>query len=164
MNVRDKDFTAAAGGGPGGAADAGERNLAPATRSPHVAPAAGPAMGASRPHESARAHVTGTHAAPILSTVAHGRLLGLDTSAALALPGVCGMVLAKDIPGDPMLATFVHDEPVFAVDKVEHAGQVIGLVVAGTVMQARRAARSVGQQIEALPALLTPRQAHAAKS
>jgi xanthine dehydrogenase large subunit len=36
MNTRDKEFTAATGGGPAGAADAGERNLAPATVSPHA--------------------------------------------------------------------------------------------------------------------------------
>ncbi len=58
MNLRD-EFTAATGGGPGGAADAGERNLAPATRSPHVMTSSGPASGASLPHESARAQVAG---------------------------------------------------------------------------------------------------------
>ena len=178
MNVRDKDFTAATGGGPAGAADAGERNLAPGTVSPHVEVSTGPASGAARPHESARAHVAGSatyiddipevkgtlHAAPILSAVAHGRLRGVDATAALAMPGVRGVVLAADIPGDPVLATFVHDEPVFAFDKVEHVGQVIGVVVADTVMQARRAARSVQLKIDVLPAVLTPRQAHAAKS
>ncbi|WP_296926187.1 xanthine dehydrogenase molybdopterin binding subunit [Polaromonas sp.] len=135
-------------------------------------------MGVSRPHESARAQVAGSatyvddipevkgtlHAAPILSTVAHGRLRGVDTSAALALPGVRGVVLAADIPGDKMLATFVGDEPIFATGTVQHIGQVIGLVVADTVMQARRAARLVKQNIEALPALLGPRAAHAAQS
>ncbi|HYW58341.1 MAG TPA: xanthine dehydrogenase molybdopterin binding subunit [Polaromonas sp.] len=135
-------------------------------------------MGKSRPHESARAQVAGSatyiddipevrgtlHAAPILSTVAHGRLRGVDTSSALALPGVRGVVLAADIPGDKLLATFVHDEPIFAIDTVQHIGQVIGLVVADTVMQARRAARLVKQDIEPLPALLGPRAAHAAQS
>jgi xanthine dehydrogenase large subunit len=178
MNARDEEFTAATGGGPGGAADAGERNLAPATESPHRPAQPGPATGRSRPHESARAQVAGTaafiddlpevrgtlHAAPILSTVAHGRLNGVDASAALQLPGVRGVVLAQDIPGDPMLATFVHDEPVFARDTVQHVGQVIGLVVADTVMQARRAARAVQLDIAPLPAVLTPREAHAAAS
>jgi xanthine dehydrogenase large subunit len=101
-------------------------------------------MGASRIHESARAQVAGTatyiddlpeargtlHAAPILSPVAHGRLRGVNTQAAQALPGVRGVVLAADIPGDPLLATFVHDEPIFAIDTVQHVGQVIGVVVA----------------------------------
>jgi xanthine dehydrogenase large subunit len=177
MNMRDKDFTSATGGGPAGPADPGERNLAPATLSPH-APGSGPAAGVARPHESARAQVAGSatyiddipelkgtlHAAPILSTIAHGRLLGIDTSAALAMPGVRGVVLAADIPGDPVLATFVHDEPVFARDTVEHVGQVIGLVVADHVMAARRAARQVKVQIEPLPAVLTPREAHAQHS
>ena len=40
-----------------------------------------------------------------------------------------------------MLAAFAGDEPVFAIDSVQHIGQVIGLVVADSVMQARRAVR-----------------------
>jgi len=137
-----------------------------------------PATGVPHPHESARAQVAGgatyiddvpevrgtLHAAPILSNVARGKLLGVDTSAALAMPGVRGVVLAQDIPGDPVLATFVHDEPVFARDTVEFIGQVVGLVVADTVMQARRAARKVKLAIEPLPAILDVREAVAAQS
>ncbi|WP_341906093.1 xanthine dehydrogenase molybdopterin binding subunit [Polaromonas sp. YR568] len=136
------------------------------------------AAGQSQAHESARAQVAGAaiyvddipeirgtlHAAPILSTVAHGRLLGIDTAAALALPGVRGVVLASDIPGDPLLASFGHDEPIFASDTVQHVGQVLGLVVADSVMQARRAARRVTCQIEPLPALLDVREALKARS
>jgi xanthine dehydrogenase large subunit len=178
VNLRDKEFTSSTGGGPSGPADAGERNLAPATRSPHAPAAPCPAMGTSRIHESARAQVAGSatyvddipevkgtlHAAPILSTVAHGRLLGVDASVAKSMPGVRAVILPADIPGDRILATFVHDEPVFAIDKVEHIGQVIGLVVADTVMEARRAARKVQLNIEALPAILSPRDAHARQS
>ena len=178
MNKRATEFTSATGGGPAGPADAGERNLAPATQSPHRPTSGGPACGVSRPHESARVQVAGSatyvddipelkgtlHAAPILSTVAHGRLLGVDTAAAQEMPGVHGVVLGGDIPGDPVLATFVHDEPVFARVTVNHVGQVIGIVVADSVMQARRAARQVQVKIEALPAILSPREAHAARS
>jgi len=178
MNARESEFTSATGLGPGGPADAGERNLAPATVSPHAPASPQPAVGRAQPHESARAQVTGTatyvddiaevkgtlFAAPILSTVAHGRLRGIEAAAAQALPGVHGLVLADDIPGDPVLATFVHDEPVFARDTVQHVGQVIGLVVADTVMQARRAARQVQLDIEPLPAVLDVREAHAKQS
>jgi xanthine dehydrogenase large subunit len=136
------------------------------------------AAGQSHFHESARAQVAGAvnyiddipevkgtlFAAPILSNVAHGRLLGVDATAALAMPGVRGVVLAADVPGDPLLATFVHDEPIFAVDTVQHIGQVIGLVVADSVMQARHAARKVQLHIDALPAVLTVREALAAQS
>ncbi|MEY4713273.1 MAG: xanthine dehydrogenase, molybdopterin binding subunit, partial [Pseudomonadota bacterium] len=104
------------------------------------------------------------HAAPILSPVAHGRLRKVDTTAALAATGVRGVVLAADIPGDPVLATFTHDEPIFATGSVQHVGQVIGLVVADSVMAARRAARLVKPDIEPLPALLDARAAHAAQS
>ncbi|MCC2674610.1 MAG: putative xanthine dehydrogenase large subunit, partial [Ramlibacter sp.] len=58
----------------------------------------------------------------------------------------------------------MHDEPVFAIDKVEHIGQVVGLVVAETVMQARRAARKVKLDIEALPAVIDVREAVQAQS
>ena len=80
------------------------------------------------------------------------------------MPGVVGVVLSGDIPGDPMLAAFAGDEPVFAMDTVQHVGQVVGLVVAKTVMQARRAARKVALHIDFLPAILTVQDALAAQS
>ncbi len=137
-----------------------------------------PAAGASHPHESACSQVQGRapyvddlpelrgtlYAAPVMSPVAHGRLRGIDARAALILPGVVGLVTADDIPGDRLLATFVHDEPVLASQKVEHVGQVVALVVARDVMQARRAARQVRLDIEVLPAILTVRQALASDS
>ncbi|MDO9403034.1 MAG: xanthine dehydrogenase molybdopterin binding subunit [Polaromonas sp.] len=141
-------------------------------------PASVQAAGRSTFHESARAQVAGAatyvddipelrgtlHAAPILSTVAHGRLQGVDTTAALAMPGVRDVILARDIPGDPVLGNFSHDEPIFAIDSVQHIGQVIGVVVADTVMQARRAARKVVCDIEPLPAILTVHDALATES
>ena len=134
--------------------------------------------GQSRFHESARAQVLGAatyvddiielkgtlYAAPILSNQAHGRLINIDSQAAMAMPGVRGVVLASDIPADTTLASFARDEPVFAKDSVQHVGQVIGLVIAGSVMQARRAARRVVCIIEALPPVLTVHAALLAKS
>ncbi|MBV7430946.1 MULTISPECIES: xanthine dehydrogenase molybdopterin binding subunit [unclassified Acidovorax] len=141
-------------------------------------PASTRAMGQSHIHESARAQVAGAahyiddlpevkgtlYAAPILSTVAHGTLNSVDASAALALPGVRGVVLSSDVPGDKLLAAFAHDEPVFAIDTVQHVGQVIGLVVADSVMQARRAVRAVKLDITPLPAILTVKEALRAES
>ena len=136
------------------------------------------ALGTSKAHESAVAQVAGLatyvddipevkgtlYAAPIMSTQAHGKLLGVDASAALAMPGVRACVLASDIPGHIMLASFIGDEPIFAIDTVQHIGQVIGLVIADTVMQARHAARKVKLNIEALPAILSVKDAMAAQS
>ena len=139
---------------------------------------AGSAQGKGLPHESAAAHVSGSapyiddipevrgtlHAAPILSPQAHGMLCGIDATAALRMPGVRGLVTAQDIPGGKHFATPKGDEPIFAMDRVEHIGQVVGLIVADSAMQARRAARAVKLEIQSLPAHLTPRQAHAAQS
>jgi xanthine dehydrogenase large subunit len=131
------------------------------------------ACGTSVSHKSAHAQIAGSalyvddipevrgtlHAAPILSTVAHGQLLGLETAAALALPGVHAIILTSDVPGDPMLAAFARDEPIFAIDTVQHIGQVMGLVVADSVMLARRAARLVKANINPLPAVLNIKEA-----
>ncbi len=137
-----------------------------------------PEASRSLPHESAAAQVAGAapyvddlpelrgtlHAAPILSPVAHGRLRGLDAAAALGLSGVRGLVLAADVPGTPVFPTPAHDEPIFAQGEVHYAGQVIGVVVAETLQQARRAAAQVKPDIEPLPALLDVRAALAAQS
>ena len=143
----------------------------------HLNAAASPA-GQSYPHESAQAQVQGLaqyiddlpeikgtlYAAPVMSKVAHGALRGWDTSHAAQMPGVVGFVNAQDIPGDPILAAFTHDEPIFATDNVQHVGQVAGLVVATSVMAARRAAGKVVLKVEELPACLDVREALAAQS
>jgi xanthine dehydrogenase large subunit len=136
------------------------------------------AAGQSLPHESATAQVSGTaryvddideikgtlFAAPILSPVAHGLLTRIDTRPALAMPGVCAVLTSDDIPGENIFPTPRGDEPIFASGTVHHAGQVVGLVVATSVMQARRAARAVKLAIDPLPPLLTAQEAHAAQS
>ena len=163
------------------AADAAGAAAAPrasTASTPHTPAAPTRAMGQSFIHESARAQVAGAahyiddlpevkgtlYAAPILSTVAHGRLNGVNADAALAMPGVRGVVLAADVPGDKVLAAFAHDEPVFAFDTVQHIGQVIGLVVAESVMQARRAVRAIALDITPLPAVLSVHEALQAQS
>ncbi|MEY3999550.1 MAG: Xanthine dehydrogenase molybdenum-binding subunit, partial [Pseudomonadota bacterium] len=126
-------------------------------------------------HESAHLHVQGQaayiddlpltegtlHAAPILSTAASGRILSFDISAVLASEGVHAVVTADDIPGDKWLSTFVHDEPVFASQRVDHVGQVLGVVVADSHLQARAAAQRAVLTVDAEPALLNARDAQA---
>ncbi len=150
---------------------------APAAATP-AQPAPPTAMGHSHAHESAQAQVRGAapyvddipetvgtlHAAPVLSPVAHGTLHELDASAALALPGVVAVLTAADIPGDPVLAAYTHDEPILATGTVQHVGQVMALVVATDVDTARRAARLVRPSITPLPPVLHARDAHAQAS
>jgi len=138
-------------------------------------PTAVRAAGHSQEHESARAQVAGLapyvddlptlhgtlHAAPVCAPVAHGRLRVLDPSAALALPGVRGFIGPEDIPGDPILAAFGHDEPIFVRDTVMFMGQVGGLIVADDLVSARRAARLVAWDVEEHPPVLNVHEAHA---
>jgi xanthine dehydrogenase large subunit len=134
--------------------------------------------GASVFHESAMAQVAGAanyiddlpvltgtlFAAPVMSSIAHGRLISMDSSAALSTAGVIAVLASKDIKGDKFIASFSHDEPILAIDTVEHVGQVVGLVVAQSMNIARRAARLVKLDIVPLPAVLTIAQAIAQKS
>jgi xanthine dehydrogenase large subunit len=137
-----------------------------------------PSSGTSVFHESAKAQVAGAahyvddlpvvqgtlFAAPVMSTIAHGRLRQIDVAAALALPGVMRVIDSNAIRGDKVIASFSHDEPILAIDRVQHVGQVVALVVATSMNLARRAARLVKLDIEPLPAILSIGQAVAAKS
>ena len=144
----------------------------------HVSPANSSVMGKPHFHESARAQVSGSavyiddiselkdtlYAAPIMSRVAHGRIKNIDVNPARLIPGVKGVVLSSDIGGDKYLANFTHDEPILAIDHVYHVGQVIGLVVADSVMGARSAAKLVQCEIEPLPPILNVKESLKAKS
>jgi xanthine dehydrogenase large subunit len=136
------------------------------------------ASGHSLVHESAIAHVQGAatyvddlpvlrgtlYAAPVLSPIAHGMLNAIDAAQALAMHGVVRVVTSSDIPGDAIIASFAHDEPILALNTVEHVGQVVALVVATSMNIARRAARLVRLDISPLPAIQTVAEAVAAKS
>lgn len=64
------------------------------------------------------------HAAFVTSIKPHAKLLGVDASAALAMPGVVGFFGADDVPGDNMIGPIMHDEEVFATKEVTCVGQV----------------------------------------
>ena len=126
-------------------------------------------------HESAAAQINGSalyiddlpevqgtlHAAPILSPIAHGQVLGLHTEQALACAGVQAIIGSGDIAGDQKFASFSHDEHIFADAQVQHVGHVMGLVIADSHKHARVAARLVKADIDPLPAVLDVRQAYA---
>lgn len=126
-------------------------------------------LGAGLPHESALGHVTGEaryiddlpappgllHGALVSSPHARARILDVDTAAALAVPGVYAVLLAKDVPGENNLGPVIHDEPVLAAGEVHCFGQTVAVVIADSLAAAREAARRVEVRYEPLPALLT---------
>ena len=142
--------------------------------------AAGARVGVSRPHESAHLHVAGSapyvddlpelagtlHAALGLSPVAHGKLVSIDVARIAALPGVVAVLTARDILGPNDCGPVIHDDPILADGVVHYLGQPVFAVIAETREQARRAAAQAkaALTIEPLAPILTPVEAHAARS
>ncbi|KAH7618960.1 putative Xanthine dehydrogenase 1 [Nannochloris sp. 'desiccata'] len=94
------------------------------------------------------------HAAMIVSSKPHAKLISVDTTPAVLLPGVAGIFCAKDIPGGNDIGAVIHDEELFASELVTCVGQPIGVVVAESEAEARAAARAVVVEYEELPAIL----------
>lgn len=55
----------------------------------------------------------------VTSTRAHAKILSVDTSAALAMPGVVDYVDHRDVPGENMYGPLVHDIPLFPDKEVK---------------------------------------------
>ena len=122
-------------------------------------------------HDSAVKHVTGQadytddialpqgalHAYLGVSDVAHAKLLGIDFSEVLAMPGVVGVLTADDVPGaNDISPTHLNDEPVFPTDAIQFHGQPLFAVIAETRDIARRAAERAKIDYETLPHALDP--------
>ncbi|MCW2853154.1 MAG: xanthine dehydrogenase, molybdenum binding subunit apoprotein, partial [Nocardioides sp.] len=124
------------------------------------------AMGAARPRVDGPAKVTGLatyavehpaddplHLWLVQSTIARGRVVGLDTAAALAHPGVVSVL---DHTNAPRLVT---DDPeatdpelvVLQDDRVAFRGQIVAAVLAETSEAAREGAALVSAHYDAEP-------------
>jgi xanthine dehydrogenase large subunit len=130
-------------------------------------------VGRALPHDSAHLHVSGTaaysddlpeprdllHVAVGLSARAHARIRSVDLAAVGAAPGVVAVCTAEDIPGDNNVGPVVADEPIFARDAVEYAGQPVFAVAARSVTEARKAALLARIEYEDLDPILDPVEA-----
>src|SRR5690242_9188920 len=90
------------------------------------------------------------------STVAHGRIRRIDTSAARALAGVYRVVTIDDvlrlIP-HPYYGPAFHDQPILAHEKVRHVGEPVAVVLAVDPHVAEQAVTLVEAEYEELPAV-----------
>jgi CO/xanthine dehydrogenase Mo-binding subunit len=96
------------------------------------------------------------HAKLVTLPVAHARILGIDSSRALAVPG-CRMVFtAADLPQPmPRFGPQFSDRPVIATGEVKYHGDPVAIVAADTKDAAEEAARLVQVDYEELPAVFT---------
>ena len=96
------------------------------------------------------------HVTYVRSSVAHGVILGIDTTDALALPGVVAIFTAADLgleaqpsPFNPMVT-----RGLLAIDKVRFVGEPVAIVVSETREQGEDAAEQVIVDYDVLPAVI----------
>jgi CO/xanthine dehydrogenase Mo-binding subunit len=126
-------------------------------------------VGRSVPRLEGRAKVTGRaeyvhnlwlpamlHGKIFRSTVAHGRIKSVDTSAASAAPGVHQVVTIDDIRKvvpNPYYGPAFHDQPILAAEKVRYVGEPVAVVLAADPHVAEAAAQLIEAEYEELPAV-----------
>ena len=100
------------------------------------------------------------HGRFVRSPIPHGRVLHVDASRVLALPGVRGFVAGRDIP-DRMygIVPKAKDEHALAREKVRYIGDEVAAVVAVDPETADEAVRLVRVDYEELPAVFDPLEA-----
>lgn len=100
------------------------------------------------------------YAVILRSSVAHGRLISIDASAALKVPGVHSVITGADMPGGPPIIPMrlqplpefkPFEQPVIAHDKVRYVGEPIAVVLATSVAVGEDALEAIAVEIEDLP-------------
>ncbi|MCE7002983.1 molybdopterin-dependent oxidoreductase [Kibdelosporangium philippinense] len=82
------------------------------------------------------------------------RILSIDTSAALAMPGVHTVLTYKDVPGENVYGLKFQDTPVLAEEIVRYQGEPVALVAAEHPETARQALKAIKVEYEVFDPLL----------
>ena len=104
------------------------------------------------------------HLALVRSPYAHARLVSVDASEAIKLPGVVGVFTSSDLPELHAPASLPRDgqgalHPVLARERVRYVGEPVAAVLATSEALAHDAAQLVFVDYEPLPAYPEPLQA-----
>ena len=97
------------------------------------------------------------HSRLVRSPHPHALIKKIDTSKALALPGVRAVVTGQDLKA--RMGLYLIDRPIFADKRVRYYGEPVAGVVATTEALAVKAARLVEVDYEVLPAVYDPVEA-----
>ena len=89
----------------------------------------------------------------------HARIVRIDTTPALAVPGVSVVVTADDVPGQLTYGLITEDQPVFARDVVRYMGEPVAAVAADHPETCRRALAAIVVEYEVLAPLHDPEAA-----
>jgi CO/xanthine dehydrogenase Mo-binding subunit len=99
-----------------------------------------------------RASAGTLHGALRRADVPSARIIRIDVSKALAMPGVRAIVTADDAPGRHGIG--IADHPLFAAGWVRYDGEPLAAVAADTLAQAHAAAAAIVVELERLPAVV----------
>ena len=86
----------------------------------------------------------------VRSPHAHARILSVDVSEAVTMPGVHAVLTHDDVPGAKTYGLEFRDQPVLAIDRVRYFGEPVALVAAEHPEQARRAAEKIRVEYDPL--------------
>ncbi|UGQ09631.1 xanthine dehydrogenase subunit D [Yinghuangia sp. ASG 101] len=78
------------------------------------------------------------------------RILAIDITEAVALPGVHAVLTHEDIPGEKFYGLEITDQPVLAIDRVRYHGEPVAIVAADHPETARRAAARIAVEYEVM--------------
>jgi CO/xanthine dehydrogenase Mo-binding subunit len=73
----------------------------------------------------------------------HARIVSIDITEAVTMPGVHAVLTHDDVPGEKKYGLEFTDQPVLAIDRVLYYGEPVALVAAEHPEQARRAAEKI---------------------
>src|SRR5215469_710761 len=143
-------------------------------------PVGGGQIGRSIPRLEAREKVTGRaeythlmrlpgmlHGKVFRSTVPHGRIKSIDTSAAKAMPGVFRVITAEDVVKvipNPYYGPAFHDQPILAIEKVRFVGEPVAVVLAADPHVAEATTQAIVAEYEELEPVYDEVEAMTAKT
>ncbi len=81
---------------------------------------------------------------------AHARIVEIDISGAVGMPGVHAVLTHADVPGRKTYGLEFSDQPVLAIDRVLYYGEPVAVIAAEHPEQARRAAEKIRVEYERL--------------
>ena len=103
------------------------------------------------------------HAKILRSPHAHARIIKIDCSEALAMPGVIDVLLGEELPTRYGIIPWTPDEQALAVDKARYVGDGIAAVAAIDEDTANAALKVIRVTYDVLEPLMSPEQALASE-
>jgi len=129
-------------------------------------------LGRSLPDQDGRAKVEGSlvfaddmeiegmvYGKILWSAHPHAEIVSLVIDRAQALPGVVGVLTAKDVPGHNGMGSLTPDQPILCKDRVRFLGDAVAAVFAETVAAAEEGVSLIEVEYAPLPGVFSPQEA-----